>query len=170
MRKIDCLIVRQPYASLIAYGSKRWEFRTYSCEKRVIICIGSSRSNPLKTGDPFLNSVSSSFPRGSVLAFGILVDSFLATSKHLKEAFRGEETLAIHGYRITTASKPLGEPIADILEAIRDKNWKMYAWVFRDVIPLKTIVPLENNNGGSTWTKVELSQEESPSRSMESYL
>lgn len=31
---IDCLIVRQPFASLIAYGMKRWEFRTYNCKKR----------------------------------------------------------------------------------------------------------------------------------------
>jgi hypothetical protein len=170
MKKIDCLIVRQPYASLIAYGSKRWEFRTYNCEKRDIICIASSRNNPLKTGDPFLNSVSNSFPRGFVLAFGILVDSFLVTSKDLKKAFRGEETLTIHGHKITTASKPIGEPIADILQAISDKNWKMYAWVFRDITPLKTIVPLKNTNGGSTWTKVELSLEESPSKSLESYL
>jgi len=64
LRELDCIIVRQPYASLIAYGSKRWEFRSYNCKKRGVICIASSRGKPLKTGDPFLNSISGNFPRG----------------------------------------------------------------------------------------------------------
>jgi hypothetical protein len=169
-REIDCLIVRQPYASLIAYGSKRWEFRTYNCEKRGLICIGSSRAPPLKTGDSYLNSVSNSFPRGYALATGVLSDSFIATNKHLRKVYNGVETVTIHGYKIRTASKPLGEPVEDILKSINDKKWKMFAWVLRDVSSLNTLIELQNRNGGSTWTKVELADEEPLSKTLESYL
>jgi len=167
--ELDCLIVRQPYASLIAYGLKRWEFRSYNCKKRGIICIGSSKGKPLKTGDTFLNDIALFFPRGFVLAIGILKDSYLVTSKDLRKALKGTETVKIHGHNITTASKPLGEPICDILKAIKDSDWKMYAWVLKDISPLKTIIPLRSTKSGSTWTKVELTERESLSKSLESY-
>lgn len=169
MRELDCIIVRQPYASLIAYGSKRWEFRSYNCQKRGVICIASSRGKPLKTGDPFLNSISGNFPRGFAVAIGVLADSFIATSQHLREVFKGTEIVRINGHSITTAAKPLGEPIYDVERTISDSNWQMYVWVLKDVSPLKKIIPLQNINSGSTWTKVEITEGEPLSRSIESY-
>ena len=169
LREIDCLIVKQPYASLIAYGSKRWEFRTYNCEKRGVICIGSSKGKPMKTGDSYLNSVATSFPRGFALSVGILTDSFMATGKHLEKALQNEENAIVHGYKIRTASKPLGEPVVDILKAIKDRDWRMYVWAFESISPLKTMIPLQNSVGGSTWTKITLHEEEPFSRSLESY-
>jgi len=170
MKELDCLIVRQPYASLIAYGSKRWEFRTYNCQKRGVICIASSKGKPLKTGDSFLNSISDSFPRGFALAICTITDSFVVTCQHLREAFKGTETLKIDGYNITTAMKPLGEPVYDIQNAIRNLDWKMYTWVLKNVSPLKAIIPLRSANSGSIWTKVELVEAVSLSKSLESFL
>lgn len=169
-RNLDCLIVRQPYASLIAYGPKRWEFRTYYCRKRGVICIGSSKGRPLKTGSPQLNALSDSFPRGFALATAILIDSFPATGKELKATLNGEETVKIHGHIIKTASGPIGEPLKDIKNAIRDKTWNMFVWVLDNVTPLKNMVPLPDNVHGSTWTKVELAENEPLSKSLLSYL
>lgn len=123
----------------------------------------------MKTGDPCLNSIATSFPRGFALAVGILVNSFLATGKNLQEVLRGEEIVTIHGHKISAASEPLGEPITDIQKAMIDRNWKMYVWVFQNVSPLRTMLPLQNENGGSTWTKIALPEGESPSRTLESY-
>jgi len=57
-----CLIVRQPYASLIAYGCKKWEFRSYNSTKRGTIAIASSRGTALKTASNELNAVAKHFP------------------------------------------------------------------------------------------------------------
>ena len=169
-RNLDCLIVRQPYASLIAYGLKRLEFRTYDCRKRGVICIGSSRGRPLKTGSAQLNALSGSFPRGFVLATAVLTDSFLATRKELKAALNGKRTVRIHGHRIVTASGPLGEPLKDVRCATRDKTWNMFVWVLDNVTPLKKMTPLPSSGHGSTWIKVELADNEPLSKSLLSYL
>lgn len=167
--KMDCLLVRQPYASLIAYGVKRWEFRTYNCTKRGLICIGSSRGKPLKTGDPLLNSISDYFPRGVALAVGVLVDSRPVTSEDLKQAFKGEKTVRLDGHNIVTTAEPLGEPKYDIYAAIKDKSWRMFAWILEDVSPLKTLIPITNTRSGSSWTKVELENGEPLSKNLTNY-
>lgn len=167
--KMDCLLVRQPYASLIAYGVKRWEYRTYNCAKRGLICIGSSRGEPLKTGDPFLNSISDYFPRGFVLAVGVLVDSRPVTGEDLKRAFKGEKTVRLDGHNVVTAAEPLGEPKYDIHAAIKDKSWNRYAWVLENVSPLKTITPIANTLSGSSWTKVELEERARLSKNLTHY-
>lgn len=167
---IDCLIVRQPFASLIAYGVKRWEFRTYDCKKRGLICIGSSRGNPLKTGDPYLNSVSKSFPRGFALATAVLVDSLEASNEYLRRHIRGEETVGIHRHLFKVASAPIGEPISDVIKAAKDKKWKMFIWVLKDVHPLENAAPLPNNLTGSTWTKIALENTVDSSENLDSFL
>jgi hypothetical protein len=169
-KMIDCLIVRQPFASLIAYGVKRWEFRTYDCKKRGLICIGSSRGNPLKTGDSYLNSVSKSFPRGFALATAVLADSFEASNGYLRRDIRGEETIVIHRHLFKVASAPIGEPISDVMKAAKDKKWKMFIWVLKDVHPLKNIAPLPNNVTGSTWTKIALENAADSSENLDSFL
>jgi hypothetical protein len=167
---IDCLIVRQPFASLIAYGMKRWEFRTYDCKKRGLIGIGSSRGNPLKTGDPYLNSISRSFPRGVALATAVLTDSFEANNEYLMREIKGQDTVTIHKHLFKVASAPIGEPMSDIMEAAKDKKWKMFIWVLKDVRPFKTFVPLQNNATGSTWTKITLENAGDSSESLDSFL
>ncbi len=168
-RKLDCLIVRQPFASLIAYGLKKWEFRGYDCKKRGLICIASGKGPPFKTGSNHLNHISKSFPRGFVLATAILEDSFRVTGEALKNALDGERAVCMHKHRIKVASEPLGEPIKDILSSISDKSWKMYVWRLSNVTPLRKPISLKDNNYVSTWTKVEISESEPLSKNLENY-
>jgi hypothetical protein len=55
-RQLPCLLVRQPYASLIAYGRKRWELRSYDTRRRGHILIAASRGKPIETTDETLNN------------------------------------------------------------------------------------------------------------------
>ena len=169
MPELDCLLVRQPYASLIAFGSKRWEFRSYDSKKRGTICIASSKGSPLQTGDSYLNSISGYFPRGFVLATADLTDSYLGTSEDLRKLRFGKETVKIHDYKLTTASIPLGEPLSDIILSMNDDKWQNYIWVLKNVVPLKNMLPLKNGNG-SIWTKVELNEKQSLTKSIQSFL
>lgn len=170
MTTLDCLLVRQPYASLVVYGAKRWEFRTYNCAKRGLICIGSSRGRPLKTGDPFLNSISDFFPRGFALGIGVLVGSRYVNGRDLEQAFKGEKSIRLDGRNVVTAAEPLGEPKYDVLAAIKDKDWRMYAWILENVSPLRKIIPIKHSLSGSTWTKVELESDQSFSKNISDYL
>lgn len=87
---MKCLIIRQPYASLVAYGHKKWEFRSYNTRFRGRIGIASSRGKPLKTSNEELNIHAKSFPRGTILATAELESSFPATNSDLKAAFKGD--------------------------------------------------------------------------------
>jgi hypothetical protein len=169
MAELDCLLIRQPYASLVAYGAKRWEFRTYDCKKRGLICIGSSRGKPFKTGDPLLNSISPLFPRGFALAVGVLVDSRQVVAEDLNRVYKGEKTIKIDGHKIVTVAEPLGEPKYDIQAAMKDRKWENYAWILQNVSPLRTIVQIRNNSSGSPWTKVSLEKGEPLSENIRNY-
>src|SRR2546425_522823 len=65
-KKLDCLIVQQPYASLIASGFKRWEFRGYETKKTGEIGIAASNSQPLQTKNLELNRIRYLLPTGVV--------------------------------------------------------------------------------------------------------
>jgi hypothetical protein len=168
--KVDCLIVRQPYASLIAYGVKRIEFRTQNCTKRGPILIASARGRALKTGDNYLNSISKSFPRGYILANAVLADAFIGNNEFIREKLVGEETVCIHKHEFQVASKPFGEPINDLLKAASDKNWKRYFWVLKDVRPLSNIIPLTGKGTGSSWIQVKQLDNASTSTILEDYI
>lgn len=168
-RILDCLIIRQPFASLIAYGLKRWEFRSYNCKKRGLICIASSRGPPFKTGSNHLNHVSKSFPRGSVLATAVLEDSFLVTREELRNTLNQEKAVCIHKHKLKVADTPLGEPIKDILSSVSDGKWSMYVWCLSNVNPLRKPIPLEGKSNGSSWTRVQLSETEPLSKNLEAY-
>jgi hypothetical protein len=86
MHKLSCLIVRQPYASLIAFGKKRWEFRSYNTERRGAMGIAASHGRPWITACPDLNEILHLMPRGVVLATCELKSSFLVTSKDLENS------------------------------------------------------------------------------------
>lgn len=168
-KELDCLIIRQPYASLIAFGHKRWEFRTYDCKKRGIICIGSAKGQPFITGSKHLNEVARSFPKGVVLATANLTNSFPVTSKELKAALGKEERVEIHQHIIKLAAAPLGEPIKDLQNAIFDEEWKRFVWCLEDVSPLRMPIPLRNNRYARAWVKVELSENEPLSKNLETF-
>lgn len=168
--EMDCLIVRQPYASLIAYGLKRIEFRTYNCKKRGPFLIASGRGKPLTTADPYLNSISKSFPRGYILARAVLTNSFIGNNEFIKEQLKGEEPITIHRHSFQVASKPFGEPIKDLIEVANDKNWKMYFWILKNVYPLDKMIPLAVNGTGSSWIRVKAKGINSSPTNLEDYM
>jgi len=150
-RWLPCLLVRQPYASLIAFGRKRWEFRSYNVRKRGNILIAASRGRPIKTGDETLNRAATSFPRGVLLASARLIQSQPVTANDIKKTVTGAVKTRIGEFEFWTADAPLGEPLVD-LEMI-PSTWHSYAWQFRDVQPMAEPIPLTRRSC-SSWTTV----------------
>lgn len=152
MSELDCLIIRQPYASLIAFGKKRWEFRGYDTKKRGSIGIAASHADPWITSSSALNRILYMMPKGVVLATAELVTSFFATNKDLKHNRGTPIRVKLHGNEITTLDEPIGEPPQDVDRAIHDQQWKSFAWLFENVKQLKDPIPIERKPR-STWTK-----------------
>lgn len=156
MAELDCLIVRQPYTSLIAFGKKRWEFRSYPTKKSGKIGIASSPYEPWQTVSPELNKVSHLFSRGVILATANLVTSFYVTASDLKRNITGPVQVKIHGKIINTCDKPIGEPIEDVNNAIQKKGWESFAWLLEDVKVLNKPRPFKKTSPKSTWVRVEM--------------
>lgn len=154
---MKCLLIRQPYASLIAYGCKRWEFRSYNCSYQGKVGIASSRGRPFKTGDDNLNEHAKSFPRGFVLATGELVRSFPASSNDLRKNYKGQVKIKIHGFSVTVAKGPLGEPINDIQMALDNEEWKSFVWEFADIVPFSSPVQINAKSNG-VWIDIEVKE------------
>ena len=152
---LRCLIIRQPYASLIAFGHKRWEFRSYECRMRGKIGIASSHNPPLKTLNEDLNRVSSWFPRGTVLATAKIDNSFSVSNEELRTNAKETKRVVIHGHELLTFDEPIGEPLEDVEQAILNPNWAAYAWNLTEVRPLRTFIPFEPPNR-STWVDLYL--------------
>ncbi len=153
MTKLDCLIVRQPYASLIAFGKKRWEFRSYDTKKRGVIGIAASHRKPWFTRSPRLNSILHLMPRGVVLATAELKKSFFVTFEDLKRNRGSPISVNLHGNDLVTLDEPVGEPPEDVDEAIWSQEWESYAWLLEKVKQLERLIPIERHPG-STWTRV----------------
>jgi len=158
LKLLDCLIIRQPYASLIVYGVKRWEFRSYSSEKKGMIAIAASRNVSIRTSDAKLNAAAKRFPRGVVLGTANLSKSFPVTQKDLEQRFKCCQTVIIHEQEFDVACKPIGEPPEDVKMAIARKEWKRFAWELRNVKPLPCPIEYPPSHG-SSWTKVDLRRE-----------
>jgi hypothetical protein len=158
LKLLDCLIVRQPYASLIVYGAKRWEFRSYATEKKEVIAIAASRNTPIKTLDNKLNVAAKRFPRGVALGTAKLSKCFPVTQRDLRLNFKCCEEVLIHGQEFTVACEPIGEPPQDIKVALDRENWKKFVWELTNVKPFprpKEYFP----SRGSSWTKVHIRNE-----------
>jgi hypothetical protein len=154
-KPLSCLLVQQPYASLIAFGKKRWEFRSYETKKRGLIGIAASPSSVLLTQNRSLNSVSHLFPRGVLLATANIVNCFYATGADLKKAMTEPINLTVHGHDISTLDSPIGEPLEDVVLASNSDSWESYVWELADVKPVANQIPVEKKSR-STWVIVEL--------------
>ena len=157
MSLLRCLLVQQPYASLIAFGRKRWEFRSYETEKRGTIGIAASPSSVLSTLSPSINSVSHLFPRGVLLATAKLVNCFYITGSDLKKAMTEPVALNVHGQEITTLDSPIGEPGEDVEAAVNSSNWESFVWELEDVKPVPSTILLEKKSR-STWVSVDFEE------------
>jgi hypothetical protein len=155
MALLQCLIVAQPYASLIAVGCKRWEFRGYESKKTGKIGIAASNVDPWLTRNVELNKISHLFPRGMVLATADLVTSFFVASEDLKKKITAPVQVSLHGHSILTCGEPIGEPLEDVNTAIADRNWRSFAWLLENVKILDPPISFERD-GRSTWVTVEI--------------
>jgi hypothetical protein len=154
MTTLSCLLIQQPYASLIAFGRKRWEFRSYEIKKRGTIGIAASPSSVLSTLNPSLNQVSHLFPRGSLLATAKIVNCFYATGSDLKKAMSAPVILSIHGQEVTTLDSPIGEPKEDVEAAANSSTWESYVWELEGVTPVPNPVRIEKKSR-STWVSID---------------
>jgi len=157
MRNLDCLIIQQPYASLIAFGRKRWEFRSYDCKKRGTIGIAASSGPVLRTLSGELNRIAGLLPRGVVLAIADVTNSFFVTAEDLKRHLSVDVKVDLHGHEITTIDQPIGEPRQDVEKAIQSLSWESYAWQIENVRTLKTPIPFLRNSK-STWVSIEIAE------------
>lgn len=150
---LQCLLVRQPYASLIAYGTKRVEFRSYSTRVRGRIGIAASKGPPLETLDSHVSTISTRWPRGLVLATALLAGVEYWDSHRLKQYTTRVRDIRIHDDVIRVYDSPLGEPLADVDFAAKQSDWRSWVWILKDVRPLGK--PREYFHAGkSTWGKV----------------
>ena len=156
---LSCLLIQQPYASLIAFGKKRWEFRSYETKKRGIIGIAASPSSVLSTKNASLNSVSHLFPRGVLLATANLVNCFYVTSADLRRVMTEPVEVNIHGHDLLTLDCPIGEPKEDVERAANSKYWESYVWELDEVKPLSNPINV-NKRSRSTWTLANLISDE----------
>lgn len=159
---LDCLVIKQPYASLIAFGKKRWEFRSHESKKKGLIGIAASPNEPLITKNILFNRYKHVFPRGVVLATGELMTSFLVKSEDLKTNVTDPIIVTLHGHDFLTSDEPLGEPIEDIQSAIRHTGWQTYGWLLENVKPLDKFIPLDKLEK-STWIGMEVPVDEEES-------
>lgn len=157
MSLLRCLLVQQPYASLIAFGRKRWEFRSYETEKRGTIGIAASPSSVLSTLSSSMNSVSHLFPRGVLLATAKLVNCFYITGTDLKKAMTEPVALNVHGQEITTLDSPIGEPREDVEAAANSSSWESFVWELEDVKPVPITILIEKKSR-STWVSVDFEE------------
>lgn len=153
--RLDCLILRQPYASLVAFGKKRWEFRRYDTKKRGTIGIAASHREPWISSSSELNRILHLMPKGQVLATAELVTSFYVTWNDLQRNRGQPIRLILHGNEITTLEEPIGEPPEDVDNAIQSQRWESFAWLFENVKQLENAIPFSRNSR-STWTKITL--------------
>lgn len=123
-----CLLVRQPYASLISQGFKRIEFRSRDCKIRESVIIASSKGPSIKTKDPDMNLISDELPKGKLLSLVNIESSSFLTHEDLKGMLNGSKIVCINKKNICIANEPLGEPILDIIDAINNRNWWAYGW------------------------------------------
>lgn len=154
--RLHCLIIRQPYASLIAFGHKRWEFRSYNCRVRGTIGIASSHNPPLRTLNEDLNKISPLFPRGVVLAVAKFDKTFFVSNDDLRAKAKRTAKTTIHGHELVTFAEPIGEPLEDVEVAISNPNWVAHAWCLKEVRPLKKFISFERSKR-STWVDLDMS-------------
>jgi len=154
-QSLNCLLVQQPYASLIVFGQKRWEFRSYEVKRRGTIGIAASPSSVLSTRDAELNKVSQILPRGVVLGTAELVNCFYAIGRDLEKYAQQTVRVSLHGKDVVTLGAPIGEPQADVSEAIKNPNWSSFVWEFENIKPLEVPISIVKSSM-STWVRIDL--------------
>lgn len=120
---MKCLMLKQPWAHLVAAGVKLAETRTWKTSYRGPLAIGASRDLD-RDGEAYLRSRSIVFPHARDLAYGVV---------------------------LATAHLSLIEPYRKDLEALGlcpfVEGERRYAWFLDDVKMLDTPVPVKGRLG-----------------------
>jgi hypothetical protein len=123
------LIIRQPFASLIAFGKKRWEFRSYDTSIRGNIGIVASHKPSWASSNLNFNKILQLMPKSRLLATAELVNTFYITRDDLNKVCKELVTFKLYGHNITTFNEPVGEPVEDVEKALNNKNWESFVWI-----------------------------------------
>lgn len=112
------LTVKQPYASLIAYGIKKYEFRTWRTKYRGEVLIQASKSVDKKAMDEF-KSFNLDYPVGCIIA-KVLITDVIKVDDDFRKILRSENDFVYN-------------------HVINDKSWNGYAFQIDNVQLLKPI-------------------------------
>jgi len=63
--------------------------------------------------------------------------------------------VSLHGKDVVTLGAPIGEPEADVSEAIKNPNWSSFVWEFENIKPLEAPIPIVKSSM-STWVRIDL--------------
>lgn len=121
------ITVKQPFATLIAEGLKRYEFRTWKTKYRGDILIHAGKAVDKKAMKKF-SCLGLSYPTGCILAKAHLSDCVLVDDK-LREDLKKENALVYSG-------------------VVKDFNWKGYGFFLDNV---EKIRPIYVNGALSLW-------------------
>lgn len=116
------LTIKQPWASLIIYGHKKYEFRSWKTNYRGKILIHAGLSMDKEYQKNFLN-YNLNYPQGSIIGEAELIDCILVDSKMDKQ-LRSENEL-VYG------NNHIGE----------------YAWKLEKIILYKEPIPIKGKLG-----------------------
>ena len=112
------LTIKQPYASLIAYGIKKYEFRSWNTKYRGEVLIHAGKSVDKKAMEEF-KEYNVKCPLGCIIAKVRITDS-IKVDKEFKEILKKEDSLVYN-------------------HVINDKNYNGYAFKMEDVKLIKPV-------------------------------
>lgn len=121
------ITVKQPYASLIAEGYKKYEFRTWNSKYRGEILIHAGKSIDKKAMKKF-EHLNLSYPQGCIIARANIVDC-VYIDKAMKDMLNRKDPLIYSG-------------------VVLDNTWKGYRFRLNNV---KKISPIEAKGQLGLW-------------------
>lgn len=121
------ITIKQPFASLIAEGLKKYEFRTWKTNYRGDILIHAGKSIDKKAMEKFRH-LELSYPTGCIVAKAKVVDC-IAIDQEMKEKLNQENPLVYSG-------------------VVKDKDWNGYGFFLQNV---EKVDPIYVNGKLSLW-------------------
>lgn len=124
---MKAITIQQPFATLIAEGFKKYEFRTWKTSYRGDILIHAGKRVDRPTMNQFLQ-LGLEYPRGAIIAKARLTDCIEVTDE-FREILKEKNLLVYSG-------------------VLNDSTWKGYAFILEDVEKIK---PIETKGKLSFW-------------------
>lgn len=112
------LTIKQPYASLIAYGIKEYEFRTWKTNFRGEVLIHAGKSVDKKAMEEF-KIYDLDYPTGCIIAKAVITD-VISVDDQFREVLEEKNSLVYN-------------------HIIQDKSWSGYGFKMENVKKIKPI-------------------------------